>query len=95
MEDFKGFLSVLCLGFLISGTILFIELRYFKLQEICEYCYFEGQRSYQEGKIHIDSTGTKWIDSPWKDPSMKVKFKYGVSSLGKRALENDFKENAN
>ena len=91
----KDFLICLIFGLLLGGTILFIELRYFDLQEICEYCYFEGQRSYQEGKIHIDSTGTKWTSSPWADPRIKVKFEYGVSSLGKKALENDFKENAN
>lgn len=91
----KDFLICLSFGFLIGVTILFIELRYFRLQEICEYCYFEGQRSYQEGKIHIDSTGTKWTSSPWNDPDMKVKFEYGVSSLGKKALEEDFKKKAN
>lgn len=81
----KDFLICLIFGFLLVGTILLIELRYFRLQEICEYCYFEGQRNYQEGKIHIDSTGTKWIDSPWRDPSIEVKFIYGVSSLGKKS----------
>lgn len=91
----KDFLIILSLGLLIGVTILYIQLRYFRLQEICEYCYFEGQRNYQEGKIHIDSAGTKWTSSPLADPGMKVKFEYGVSSLGKKALEKDFKEKAN
>ena len=64
-----------------------------KLPEVCEGCYFLGQRDALNGNIKIDTTTFQWIESPFDDVELEdVKFHYGVSSLGKAMMEKDYRD---
>lgn len=68
-------------GYILLVAVLFVSCDYpyittkNKIQELCENCYFEGQKDYSNGDKRIEFTKDScwvWVKSPWDDGEQPI-----------------------